>query len=306
MKKKTKMTKRWILFGASLFFLLSISSCEKLGEKGLGGKELVRINNVSISLEEFHQMLEWQPLEGKMKLLSEKAMRDFLENYVITREVLYQEAERKGLDKKKEILRKVEDFKRAMIIDALLEEVLKGEGEVTEDEIQRYYKENKALFIEPQEIKIRQIIVNSEPILREVLTKLNEGEGFEKLASTYNIGKFREDGGNLGYIRRGQLAPSFVQFEEAAFSLKKKGEISEVVKTPYGYHILRLEDMRGTVLRPIDQVREKIHFSLQPKKKQDVYLGYVKEAKSKAKILINEKLWAEEEKKELKSKEEKK
>jgi len=300
------MKKRWILVGGLLIFLVSISDCEKLGEEGLGGAELIRINNVSISLEEFHQMLEWQPLEGKMKLLSEKGTRDFLENYVITREVLSQEAKRKGLDKKKEILAKVEDFKRAMIIDALLEDVLRRKGEVAEEEIQRYYKENKALFVEPQEIKIRQIIVDSEPVLREVLTKLTEGESFEKLASTYNIGKFREDGGNLGYIRRGQLAPSFIQFEEAAFSLKKKGEISEVIKTPYGYHILRLEDMRGTALRPIDQVREKIRSFLQPKKKQEAYLEYVKEVKSRAKILVNEKLWAKEERKELQSKEEKK
>jgi peptidyl-prolyl cis-trans isomerase C len=306
MLKETSMKKRWILVGVLLFFLLSISGCKKLGEKGFGGAELIRINNVSISLEEFHQMLEWQPLEGKMKLLSEKETRDFLENYVIAREVLYQEAKRKGLDKKKEILAKVEDFKRAMIIDALLEEVLRRKGEVTEEEIQRYYEKNKALFVEPQEIKIRQIIVDSEPVLREVLAKLTEGESFEKLASTYNIGKFREDGGNLGYIRRGQLAPSFVQFEEAAFSLKKKGEISEVIKTPYGYHILRLEDMRGTALRPIDRVREKIRSFLQPKKKQEAYLEYVKEAKSRAKILVNEKLWAQEERKELKSKEEKK
>jgi peptidyl-prolyl cis-trans isomerase C len=304
--KEKGMEKRWILVGVLLFFLLLISSCEKSGEKGLGGTELVRINNVSIPLKEFHQMLELQPLEGKMKLLSQKGTRDFLENYVITREVLYQEAKRKGLDKKKEILAKVEDFKRAIIIDALLEEVLRGKGEVTEDEIQRYYKENKALFVEPVEIKIRQIIVNSEPVLREVLTKLSAGESFERLASTYNIGKFREDGGNLGYIRRGQLAPPFVQFEEAAFSLKKKGEISEVVKTPYGYHILRLEDMRGAALRPIDQVREKIRSFLQPKKKQEAYLEYVKEAKSRANILVNEKLWAEEERIELKSKGDKK
>jgi parvulin-like peptidyl-prolyl isomerase len=159
--------------------------------------------------------------------------------------------------------------------------------------------------MEPQEIKIRQIVVNTEPALKEVVKKLSQGESFEKLASTYNIGKFKEDGGNLGYIRRGQLASPFVQFEEAAFSLRKRGEISEVINTPYGYHIIRLEDMRGSTLKPLNQVKERIRFFLQPKKKQEAYLGYMKEAKSTAKILINEKLWDEEEKKEAKPKEEK-
>jgi peptidyl-prolyl cis-trans isomerase C len=300
------MIKRLIFFGISLYFLFLFSSCEKFGEKVLGEKGLVRINNVSISLEEFHQMSEGQSLEGKMRLLNEKGLRDFLDNYVITREVLYQEAKKKGLDKNKEILAKVDNFKRAMVIDALLEEVLRKKAEVSENEIGQYYKENKDLFTEPLEVKIRHIFVASEPALKEVLMKLSKGESFEKLAATYNVDPSRGDGGNLGYIRRGQLAPSFASFEEAAFSLRKRGEISEVVKTPYGYHLIRLEDSRGKFERPLDQVKEKIRFFLQTKKRQDVYLQYVKEAKSRAKIVINEKLWAAEEKKEQKPKEEKK
>jgi peptidyl-prolyl cis-trans isomerase C len=300
------MTKRFIFLGILLSLSFLFSGCQKSGEKGLGDKELLRINDVTISLEEFQQMLERQPLEGKMKLLSGKGTRDFLENYVIPREVLYQESKKKGLDKNKEILAKIEDARRAILIEALLEEALRGRVEVSEEEIQRYYKENQTLFTEPEEIKIRHIVVNSEPALKEVVTKLSKGESFEKLASTYNIGKFKEEGGNLGYIRRGQLAPPFAQFEEAAFSLRKRGEISEVVSTPYGYHIIRLEDMRGSVLKPLNQVKERIRFFLQPKKKQDAYLAYVKEAKSKAKVLINEKLWAEEEKKEMRPEKEKK
>jgi peptidyl-prolyl cis-trans isomerase C len=292
--------KRLIFFGILLFLPFLFSGCQKSGERGLGEKELVRISDVSISLGEFQQMLEKQPLEGKMKLLSEKGTRDFLENYVIPREALYQEAKKKGLDKNKEILAKIEDARRAILIEALLEEVLRGRGEVSEEEIQRYYKENQTLFTEPQEVKVRHIVVNSEPALKEVLAKLSQGESFEKLASTYNIGKFKEDGGNLGYIRRGQLAPPFAQFEEAAFSLRKRGEISEVVRTPWGFHIIRLEDMWGSAVRPLNQVKERIRFFLQPKKRQDAYLEYVKEVKSKAKILINEKLWVEEEKKEVK------
>lgn len=299
------MNKRTV-FIVGIFLLLIPLSCERSGKEEMGRKELVRINDFSISIEEFRQMSEKQPLEGKMRLLDEKGMRDFLENYVIIREVLYQEAKKKGFDRNKEILAKVEDFKRAMIIDGLIEEVLKGKSEATEEEIQRYYKENKSLFTEPLEVKIRHIVVNSEPMLKEVLTRLSRGESFEKLASTYNIDRTREDGGNLGYIRRGQLAPSFAQFEEAAFSLTKKGDISEVVRTPYGFHLIQLEEMRGTTQRPLEQVRERIRLFLQAKKRQEAYLNYVKEVKSKARIQINEQLWAEEQKKEGKTKEEKK
>jgi peptidyl-prolyl cis-trans isomerase C len=304
--KEKAMTKGWIFVGISLFFALLAAGCGKPGEKELGKNELVRINELSISVEDFRQISEKQPLEGKMRLLDEKGIRDFLENYVITREVLYQEAKKKGFDKNKEILAKVEDFRKAMIIDALIEEVLRGKSEPAEEEIQRYYRENKSLFTEPLEVKIRHIVVNSEPVLKEVLTRLSRGESFEKLAYAYNIDQTRDDGGNLGYLRRGQLAPSFAQFEEAAFSLMKKGDMSEVVRTPYGYHIIRLDDTRETALRPFDQVKEKIRFFLQAKKKQEAYLEYVKEAKSKSAILINEKLWAQEEMKGAKSKEEKK
>ncbi len=83
--------------------------------------------------------------------------------------------------------------------------------------------------------------------------------------------------------------------------MRKKGERSDVVKTPLGYHILELEDKRGAVLRPFDQVKEKIRFYLQAKKRQDAYLEYVKEAKAKATVVVNEKLWDQEVKKQFKS-----
>ncbi|OGP71073.1 MAG: hypothetical protein A2W09_06995 [Deltaproteobacteria bacterium RBG_16_50_11] len=298
--------RRAILFALILLMTPLYSGCGSGGEKPLGERELVRINNLTISLEEFRQMSERQPLEWKMRLVSEKGLRDFLENYVITREILYQEAKKRGIDSKKEIVMKVEDFRRAMAIDALLEETLRDKGEVSDSEIQQFYQENVGGFTEPQEVKVRHIFVTSDAALQEVLTRLSRGEGFETLASIYNVDKSREDGGNLGYIRRGQLAPVFGPFEEVAFSLKKKGDISEVVKTLHGYHIIKLEERRGRVVRPLDKVKEKIRFFLQQKKRQEVYLEYVKEAKAKAKVTINEKLWGEEEKKGAKPTEEKK
>jgi hypothetical protein len=106
------MANRLIFLWILLFLAFSLSGCQKSGEERLGAKDLVRINDVSISLAEFQEMLERQPLEGKMKLLSQKGTRDFLENYVIPREVLYQEAKKNGLDKNKEIVAKIDTTRR--------------------------------------------------------------------------------------------------------------------------------------------------------------------------------------------------
>jgi peptidyl-prolyl cis-trans isomerase C len=291
-----------------VFFLFSLCLMCLFGgcQKKPGDNELVRVNDVSISLEEFREITERQSLEGKLRLLREKDRRDFLENYLITREILYQEASKKGYDKNKQILAKIDDIKRAMVIDAFLEDMLSKRGDVSDTEIQRYYVEHKELFTEPEEIKFRQIIVESEPVVQDVLVKLSRGESFEKLASTYNVGKYREDGGNFGTIRRGQLSPVLAQFEEAAFSLRNRGEISEVIKTPFGYHIIRLDDKRGTALKPLGLVKERIRHVLESEKKQTARTAFVKEAKARATIFINEELWVKEEKQELKTDGEKK
>jgi peptidyl-prolyl cis-trans isomerase C len=294
--------KLYISIGLCIFLIGLCPACRK----DSSDKELVKVNDVSVTSDEFHRITERQSLEGKMRLLTEKDRRDFLENYVVTREVLYQEASKKGYDTRKDITDKLDDIKRAMVIEAFLEDTLSKKSDVTDAEIQRFYKDNPKLFTEPDEIKIRQIIVQSEPILQEILTKLSKGESFAKLASTYNVGKFREDSGSFGWIRRGQLSPVLTQFEEAAFSLRNKGEISDVIKTPFGYHIVQLEDKRGTALKPFGLVKEKLRSMLQEQKKQEARTAFVRDAKAKSRITINEKLWAEEEKKEPKPAQEKK
>ena len=132
MGRKTLMRGRdRIFFLASLCLVCLFQGCQK----GPGEKELVRVNDVSISLEEFREITERQSLEGKLRLLKEKDRRDFLENYLITREVLYQEASKKGYDKNKQILAKIDDIKRAMVIDAFFEDTLSKRGDVSDTEI---------------------------------------------------------------------------------------------------------------------------------------------------------------------------
>ncbi|MGC8568097.1 MAG: peptidylprolyl isomerase [Candidatus Micrarchaeia archaeon] len=84
-------------------------------------------------------------------------------------------------------------------------------------------------------IRCAHILVAKEATAKEILDKLSKGESFSKLAEQYSIDSSRKRGGDLGIFSRGQMVKPF---EEAAFKLKK-GEISGIVKTQFGYHIIK-------------------------------------------------------------------
>ncbi len=86
-----------------------------------------------------------------------------------------------------------------------------------------------------EKIRCAHILVEKESVAKEVLEKLNKGESFAKLAEQYSIDGSRKRGGDLGFFGKGMMVK---EFEKAAFALKK-GETSGLVKTEFGYHIIK-------------------------------------------------------------------
>ncbi|MCL4400566.1 MAG: peptidylprolyl isomerase [Candidatus Parvarchaeota archaeon] len=84
-------------------------------------------------------------------------------------------------------------------------------------------------------IRCAHILVKNEAIAKEILDKLNKGESFSKLAEQYSIDGSRRRGGDLGFFGRGMMVK---EFEKAAFELNK-GQVSSIVKTQFGYHIIK-------------------------------------------------------------------
>ncbi len=84
-------------------------------------------------------------------------------------------------------------------------------------------------------IRCAHILVNNEALAKEILVKLQKGESFSKLAEEYSIDGSRKRGGDLGVFGRGMMVKSF---ESAAFALEK-GQLSGIVKTEFGYHIIK-------------------------------------------------------------------
>ena len=132
--------------------------------------------------------------------------------------------------------------------------------EVSEEQLQQYYVDNKAQFVGPEQRRASHILIEdneeSEQILAEIQTKLEEGQTFEELAETYSIDVgSAASGGDLGVIQRDVMEPAF---EEAVFALENVGDISEPVKTEFGYHIIQLTDIDQSSNVEFADVKEKV------------------------------------------------
>jgi len=136
--------------------------------------------------------------------------------------------------------------------------------EVTAEEIQAYYAENKREFLLPERVKVSQILLSTEEKAVEILESLegNNPEDFKRLAQTQSVGAEALKGGEMGIFAMGQLPE---EMEAVVFSLKE-GEVSPVFESSYGFHIFRLDSRYEPELMPPDQAASPIRAKLLSKK----------------------------------------
>lgn len=154
----------------------------------------------------------------------------------------------------------------------LTPEVLAPEMEVSDKDIEDYYNKNKSMFFEGEQRKVRHILIKIEnkeqKALKEaqhILEKIKKGEDFTTLAQKYSQGPSAKDGGDIGWIKRGETVK---EFEDVAFSLKK-GEVGGPVKTIFGYHIIKVEDIKKEHYRKLDEVKDEIKDIIAKQKAQE-------------------------------------
>lgn len=152
---------------------------------------------------------------------------------------------------------------------------------VTEEEIRKFYQDNRKDFDQPEQVHVRHILVGTEAEARFILARLNRGEKFQDLAKTLSKDPgSREQSGDLGLIGRGQLVP---EFERVAFSLQP-GQVSDVVKTQFGYHIIQMVERKTAQPSRLEQVREQIRRQLLSKKQEADFTAWLKLVKTQATI----------------------
>jgi peptidyl-prolyl cis-trans isomerase C len=276
----------WVL--PLLCSLCSLPSCNKA--QPLKEKELARVNDRIITLDEFEGEMERLPQFLKTQMIFEEGRRKFLQE-LINQELLLQEARKRGLDKDKEILANLEIVKKGLITNALREELCAGKDEVSDEEVASYYRENKEEFI-LEKVRVRHIMVETLPEAQKIKRRLGQGEDFITLARQYSISPNKVEGGDLGYIERGRVGK---EFEQAAFALKQRGELSDIVKAELGYHIIRLEDKIGPRQLTFPEVQEEIRNRLRNKKREEILTAYLQDLREGAQIIIHKELLVTEE-----------
>ncbi len=142
--------------------------------------------------------------------------------------------------------------------------------DISEQQIKDYYEENLDSYTEPEQVRARHIlfkldkdapdatVAEVKAKAEDVLKQAREGKDFAKLAEKYSEGPTRSRGGDLGYFSKGQMVKPF---EDAAFGLKA-GEISGLVLTQFGYHILKVEDVKEAGTKTLEQVNDSIKKTL--------------------------------------------
>lgn len=177
----------------------------------------------------------------------------------------------------------IEELRQQFESQILMEKLILKEAIVTEKEIKDYFEENKDRFDKSEQIRASHILVSTEEEANEILSQLRAGADFATLAKEKSIDPATKDtGGDLGFFSRGKMTPAF---EEAAFALGV-GEISEVVKTPYGYHIIQLEEKKPAYKATLELAREEIKETLAQQKVWTKRSTFLEDLKEEAKIEI--------------------
>ena len=226
-----------------------------------GRRVVARVNQVELTFDDFKARLGM--LEQERGPVSPERYGEIL-RALVREEILFQAAIAQQVDQEARIKQRVEIARRQVIIEELLRRKMETLGQVTDEDIKKAYDENKPLFT-TETVGASHIMVKTAAEAEAVQAELKAGKPFAELAKekSQDTGS-AEKGGDLGTLSRGQTE---TEFETAAFALKD-GEISGVVKTQYGFHIIK-GGPHGATVQPYDEVKDKLREMLVKQKQRD-------------------------------------
>lgn len=247
------------------------------------GKVLAEVNGKKITTADFKQEIDRLPPYLKPMVQSAEGKKELLDSMIV-REIILAQAKKDGVDKSKEVADRLDDLRKRLIVETYLKKKVEQDAKVSDEEMKKFYDQNLDKFKSGEQVRASHILVKTEPEAQDVMSQLKKGASFEELAKKYSKDSSAAKGGDLGWFSKGAMVP---EFDKAVFGLKE-GQLSGIVKTQFGFHIIKLTGKRPAGVRPFDEAKEQIKANLLPAKQQEVFQKMKEDLKKDAKISIKE------------------
>ncbi|MDR2616717.1 MAG: peptidylprolyl isomerase [Endomicrobium sp.] len=258
--------KNILLLTSVLCVGFSLSSCKK------DSPVVIQVGNEKITDAKLNERLAATPTEYQKYASTAIGKKQFIDA-ILKETVVVEAAKKAGVEKREEYKnalsafeseqkKQLLDYKNGLLIESYIKEIHEA-VEPSDEEIQKYYDNNKALFDEPIAYTVRHILVSDLQSAQNAFDRLNNGESFEKVAKEVSQDSgSASNGGLIGPFKKGDLVP---EFEEAVVNLKTN-EMSGIVETPYGYHIVFKVSEKKLPAISFDQAKEGIRKTLEKEK----------------------------------------
>lgn len=248
------------------------------------GAVIARYAGKELTTADAQQAMKRLPGPSRVYLSSPDRKRQFVDNLIVN-ELIFEEGERQGLTDDPEIVRQVDEFRERLVVQRVMRD-LRQRPEVSDEEAKQKYDANPNLYSTTQ-VRASHILLKDEAeakAVREQVVKNPASFADVAKEKSTDLGSGRR-GGELGLFGAGRMVP---EFEVAAFALQP-GEISEVVKTQYGWHIILVTERKEGSVRPFEQVKAQIKSQLRNQQLQAQVDKYMNDLRAKANIQIDEK-----------------
>lgn len=288
---------------ATVFLIAAVPLAAQAPAAKAEPKIAATINGEIVTVEQLDRMYSHLSPEMRANYERSGGKAQFLDTY-IRKKLLLQEALKSSFDKRPDVQDDVQAAKESVLFDRYIKDVIAA-NIVTDALVRTYYDGHQDEFQRPASMKLRHILATPTegPVnnstgddaksLDEALAKMTRIDGllkekanFVDLASKFSEDSTADTGGDLGWVTPGKMVP---EFDKMAFSLKK-GQISSIIKTDFGFHIIYAEDRREAGVAPFEEVRADIRELMLREKMPEVLQEVnrlAQELRTQSKISIN-------------------
>jgi peptidyl-prolyl cis-trans isomerase C len=215
-----------------------------------------------------------EELSGQLPPMAPEAKQDYLVTYVADMLLVAKAAEDRKLGDTDDFKRKMANARSKLLMEALLQ--AEAKAAVTDDAMKKVYDEAIKQMADEEEVSARHILVETEEEAKKILADLKKGADFLAIAKEKSKDPgSKENGGDLGFFGKEQMVP---EFANAAFALNK-GQLSEPVKSQFGWHIIRVDDKRKKQPPTFDQVKDQIQTFVQRRAQAEMITKLRQDAK---------------------------